>query len=135
MRMGLWSGNRCARRASSAFINLGHATCRAASVDLFDAIHSLGVFMAINDERSPHLANTTRARSRMNALDWLALALMIIGGINWGLVGLLNIDFVAMLFGSMSVLSRIVYCLVGLAALYGIVLAVRQSSANDAVVP
>ena len=91
--------------------------------------------MAINDVRSPHLSRPARIRSRMNALDWLALALMIIGGVNWGLVGLFNIDLVATLFGSMTVLSRIVYCLVGLAALYGIGLAVKQSSADDALVP
>ena len=59
---------------------------------------------------------------------WIALVLMIIGGLNWGLVGLFNFDLVAALFGSMSTLSRIVYVLVGIAALYGIVLAARLGS-------
>ena len=47
----------------------------------------------------------------------LAMILTIIGGINWGLVGALDFDLVAFLFGSMSILSRIVYILVGLSAL------------------
>ena len=61
----------------------------------------------------------------LNGLDWLALVLMIIGGVNWGLVGLFNFDLVAALFGSGSTISRIVYGLVGLAALYGIVMAMK----------
>jgi uncharacterized protein len=56
--------------------------------------------------------------SRLGALDWISMVLLIVGGINWGLVGLANIDVVATLFGEMSALSRIVYVLVGLAALY-----------------
>ncbi len=55
-----------------------------------------------------------------NALDWVAMVLMIIGGINWGLVGGFNIDLVARLFGEMSTVSRAIYILVGLASLYGL---------------
>ena len=65
-------------------------------------------------------ATHTAARSGMHALDWIALILMVIGAINWGLVGAVNVDLVALLFGSMTMLSRIVYVLVGLAGLYGI---------------
>ena len=46
------------------------------------------------------------------------MVLVIIGGLNWGLYGLFGFDLVAYLFGAMSILSRIVYVLVGLAALY-----------------
>ncbi len=56
--------------------------------------------------------------NKLNALDWLALVLVIVGGLNWGLVGFLKFDLVAALFGDMSALSRIVYALVGLAAIY-----------------
>ena len=52
--------------------------------------------------------------------NWMrntALVLTIIGGINWGLVGLFNFDLVAYLFGAMSILSRIVYTLVALSAI------------------
>ena len=63
--------------------------------------------------------------SSLNVIDWIALILMIVGGINWGLVGAFNIDLVAALFGNMSGLARAVYILVGLAALYGIVLMIR----------
>lgn len=50
--------------------------------------------------------------------DWIALVLVIIGGLNWGLVGLFNLDLVDLVFGSVTWLAKIVYILVGLAALY-----------------
>ena len=54
----------------------------------------------------------------MKSLDNVAIALLVIGGLNWGLVGAANFDLVAALFGPMSPLSRVVYVLVGLAAVY-----------------
>ena len=54
----------------------------------------------------------------MKKIDVLAAILLVVGGLNWGLVGVLNFDLVAKLFGELSVLSRIVYALVGLAAVY-----------------
>lgn len=52
-------------------------------------------------------------------LDWTALTLVIIGAINWGLIGFFKFDLVATLFGGMdSLISRIIYALVGLAGLY-----------------
>jgi uncharacterized membrane protein YuzA (DUF378 family) len=48
----------------------------------------------------------------------VALVLVIVGGLNWGLVGALNFDLVATLLGHMSMLSRAVYILVGLSAIY-----------------
>jgi uncharacterized membrane protein YuzA (DUF378 family) len=56
----------------------------------------------------------------MRTLDVLALILVVIGAINWGLIGFFRFDLVAALFGDMSGLSRIVYALVGLAGLYAI---------------
>ncbi len=52
----------------------------------------------------------------MKAIKVLALILVIVGGLNWGLVGLFDFDLVAAIFGSMSLLARIVYVLVGLGA-------------------
>ncbi len=52
----------------------------------------------------------------MKGIKIIALILVIVGGLNWGLVGLLDFDLVAAIFGSMSLLSRIVYVLVGLGA-------------------
>lgn len=51
----------------------------------------------------------------------IAKILLIIGGLNWGLVGLFRFDLVAAIFGEMSALSRIIYVLVGLSAVYKIV--------------
>jgi uncharacterized membrane protein YuzA (DUF378 family) len=57
----------------------------------------------------------------MKSIDTLARLLVIVGGVNWGLVGLFGFDLVAALFGPMSVMSRIVYTLVGLSAVYDLV--------------
>jgi len=61
----------------------------------------------------------------LNALDWLSLALMVVGGINWGLIGALDLDLVATLLGPGTMASRIVYMLVGLGAVYGVILMAR----------
>ena len=55
---------------------------------------------------------------KLNSLQWIALILLIVGGLNWGLVGLFDFDLVAAIFGMMSALSRIVYIIVGLSAIY-----------------
>ncbi len=54
----------------------------------------------------------------MRSLDVTAAILLVIGGLNWGLVGAANFDLVATIFGPMSPLGRVVYILVGVAALY-----------------
>ena len=54
----------------------------------------------------------------MKAFDVIVAALLVIGGLNWGLVGLFNFDLVATIFGHMSALSRIIYIVVGLSAVY-----------------
>ena len=71
-------------------------------------------------------------RARMNALDWVAMVLMIVGGLNWGMVGLFDVDVVARLFGTQSPFSRVIYVLVGLAALYSIYTAVKMASETPA---
>ena len=58
-------------------------------------------------------------RRGLNAVDWIAIVLLVIGGINWGLVGLFQFDLVAAIFGGQSALiSRIIYAIVGISALY-----------------
>ena len=56
----------------------------------------------------------------MKVLDTMALILVIIGGINWGLIGFFQFNLVGSLFGAFSMLSRIIYALVGIASLYSI---------------
>lgn len=56
----------------------------------------------------------------MKIIDKIALALIIIGAINWGLIGIFNFDLVAAIFGDMTILARIVYSLVGVSGLWGI---------------
>ena len=57
----------------------------------------------------------------MKALNLITLALVIIGGINWGLVGAVDFNLVAALFGEGTALSRLVYILVGLSALWQLI--------------
>ena len=56
----------------------------------------------------------------MKIIDKIALALIVIGAINWGLIGFFNFNLVSAIFGEMSMLSRIIYALVGISGLWGI---------------
>ena len=56
----------------------------------------------------------------MKVIDKIALVLIIIGAINWGLIGLFKFNLVATIFGDMTIISRIIYGLVGLSGLWGI---------------
>lgn len=56
----------------------------------------------------------------MKGLDYTVLTLIIIGAINWGLVGFFGVDLVAVICGSISILSRIIYAVIGICGLYAI---------------
>ncbi len=64
--------------------------------------------------------------------DYFALTIAIIGAINWGLIGFFKFDLVAFLFGNLTVLSRIVYAIVGICGLYLISVYGRITSLNEA---
>ncbi|HLC94645.1 MAG TPA: DUF378 domain-containing protein [Patescibacteria group bacterium] len=55
---------------------------------------------------------------KMTTLDTVAVVLIVVGGLNWGLVGLFNFNLVSMLFGEMTLLTKLVYDVVGISALY-----------------
>ena len=59
-----------------------------------------------------------KATNYMKVIDMIAAAFLFIGGINWGLVGIFNFDLVAWAFGSMSIVSRIIYIIVAISAIY-----------------
>jgi uncharacterized membrane protein YuzA (DUF378 family) len=63
---------------------------------------------------------------KKSVIDWIALILVIIGGLNWGLVGLFKFDLVATIFGSIAIVQKIVYILVGIAAIYMIYYATKK---------
>ena len=65
-------------------------------------------------------------------LDYTLLTFVLIGAINWGLIGFFRFDLVAFLFGNLSWLSRIVYALVGIGGLYTISLYGRIKSGDEA---
>ena len=67
----------------------------------------------------------------MKALNLATLVLVIIGGLNWGLVGLMDLDLVASLFGEGTMLTNIIYVIVGLAALWQIVPLVRSFQVGE----
>jgi len=68
---------------------------------------------------------------KTNWLDYTLLSLLIIGGVNWGLIGFFHFDLVAFIFGEMSWLSRIIYALVGISALYCCTFYGRIGSGRD----
>ncbi len=65
---------------------------------------------------------------KMNALDWITLILVIIGALNWGLIGFFKFDLVEAIFGDMTTMSRIVYDLVGLSGLYLLIASFSKKS-------
>ncbi|MCG1039687.1 MULTISPECIES: DUF378 domain-containing protein [Burkholderiaceae] len=76
----------------------------------------------------------TACGARSNLLDWIVGALVIIGAINWGLVGLFQFDLVAVMFGVGSVVARIIYVLVGLSGIYCLVracIAAKVTASDD----
>jgi uncharacterized membrane protein YuzA (DUF378 family) len=64
----------------------------------------------------------------LSVVDYIAMALLIIGGLNWASVALFSVDVVATLFGVLSPATRLVYLLVGIAALYAIYLVSRWAA-------
>jgi len=68
----------------------------------------------------------------MKPLTLIPLILLIVGGLNWGLVGLFNWDLVAALFGAGSTLARIVYVLVGVSAIWQMVSLFAAFGSNEA---
>ncbi len=65
------------------------------------------------------------------ALDYTALVIAVIGAVNWGLIGLFRFDLVAMIFGQMSLISRIIYVLVGICGLYLLTFFGRVGNGRD----
>jgi uncharacterized membrane protein YuzA (DUF378 family) len=74
--------------------------------------------------------NASAGHPALSALDWAAMILMIVGGINWGLVGAFDVDLVTSLFGVQTPLTRLVYVVVGIAALYGVYLLTKMAQAR-----
>ena len=70
---------------------------------------------------------------KMNAGDYISLTLIIIGGLNWGLVGAFDYNLVDSLFGMGSMLAKIVYILVGLAAIYTVISLFMKMSSTKTV--
>jgi uncharacterized protein len=56
----------------------------------------------------------------MKTIDYIALILVIIGAINWGLIGFLGFDLVRVIFGDMTLVSRIIYAIIGICGLYAL---------------
>ncbi len=72
-----------------------------------------------------------REDTYMKWFDNISLSLVIVGALNWLLVGLFRFDLVAFLFGNMSILARAVYIIVGICGLYLITLFGRMNETND----
>ena len=70
-------------------------------------------------------------RSRVTPLDWVSLILVVIGALNWGLIGLFEFDLVAAIFGPLSALSRVVYVLVAVAGVYLLITTTSRASGRS----
>jgi len=64
----------------------------------------------------------------MNVLKWIAYAMVLIGALNWGLVGAFDFNLVSFLFGNMTILTRIIYTIVGLCAITYFIMSFREDS-------
>jgi uncharacterized membrane protein YuzA (DUF378 family) len=72
-----------------------------------------------------------KGENRMKAVNLVTLLLVIVGGLNWGLVGLFSFDLVAAIFGAGSLLARVVYILVGVSAAWQIIPLTKAFSADE----
>ncbi|UQA62902.1 DUF378 domain-containing protein [Polyangium aurulentum] len=79
------------------------------------------------------MVDTRINETGLSWLAWLAIVLVVVGALNWGLVGLFNFDLVAAIFGRLSAVSRIVYVLVALAGLYLLFLSTRLATRTRGV--
>jgi uncharacterized membrane protein YuzA (DUF378 family) len=70
--------------------------------------------------------------NNLNVFDWLTVAVLVVGGVNWGMIGAFNIDLVSYLFGEMTTLTRVIYSLVGISAVYVILAALYASTEETA---
>ena len=66
---------------------------------------------------------------KYSVLDYIVLVLVIIGAVNWGLIGFFKFDLVNVIFGKMTLLSRIIYAVIGLSGLYSITFFMRNENA------
>ena len=57
---------------------------------------------------------------KLSGLNWIAIILLIIGGLNWGLIGLFDFDLLSVLFGENSAFTRVLHTLIGLSGVYTI---------------
>jgi uncharacterized protein len=75
-----------------------------------------------------------RGNAKMELVETIATLLLVIGGLNWGLVGLANFNLVSAIFGD-SIISRIIYVLVGLSALWALWHWIQESTGGAAATP
>ena len=66
---------------------------------------------------------------KLNLFDYIALILVIIGAVNWGLIGFFRFDLIHVIFGNMTLLSRLIYAVVGICGLYSISFLMRGKEA------
>lgn len=66
--------------------------------------------------------------NNLNVIDWIFLILLVIGGLNWGLIAFFKFDLVSSIFGDISTMARIVYGLVGISAVYSIFILSTKTS-------
>ena len=81
------------------------------------------------------ITTTHQASKGLHTIGWIATTLVIVGALNWLLVGLFDVDLIASMFGRLSTSSRIVYVLVGISGLYEIYFAMVLARESQRVSP
>jgi uncharacterized membrane protein YuzA (DUF378 family) len=77
------------------------------------------------------ITNLEKTMRNFSALDWVAIVVLAVGGLNWGMIAAFNIDLVSTLFGEMTTLTRIVYALVGVSAIYVLFAALYATNTSN----
>lgn len=75
-----------------------------------------------------HLLVFNYMTNKTSTIDWIAIVLVILGGINWGIVGLFDFDIIAAIFGQFSGVTRVLYVIIGVGSLYMIATATKFGS-------
>jgi uncharacterized protein len=73
---------------------------------------------ASEETPEPGMHSEIRREKNLNALDWIAVIVSLIGNLNWGIIGIANYNVIAAIFGDMSVLTRLIYLLAAIASIY-----------------
>ena len=103
-----------------------------------DKMSTLRIFQSLGcNKLGCFFFNVSEARKavkimkKIRTMDWIAAILLVVGGLNWGILGIFGVNVVGAIFGDMSAFTRLIYVLVGLSAIYAIYMPFKLSSSDE----